>query len=229
MKEHKLFLHEEVLLLALNDKKGTINSSVHYHYIMAGAIMADLFILERIDIEKDGKKNFLRLINAKSTGDPVIDDCIEKLKNSKRRQQVSTWVSRFSGVKQMKGRVARELCRKGILKTKEDKVLLIFTRKLYPEINHKPEKALIEKLHKAIFTNTNDLDTRTIMLVSIASKTNLLNTVFDKKELKQRKDRIEKISNGDVFGKATGEAIKAMQAAIMVACVVPVVTTAAVH
>ena len=129
----------------------------------------------------------------------------------------------------MKGRVARELCRKGILKTKEDKVLLIFTRKLYPEINHKPEKALIEKLHKAIFTNTNDLDTRTIMLVSIASKTNLLNTVFDKKELKQRKDRIEKISNGDVFGKATGEAIKAMQAAIMVACVVPVVTTAAVH
>lgn len=225
MKETNLFLHEEVLLLALKDKKGTIYSALNYHFILAGAILAELFLKGRIEIEKERKKSYIRLVNSKLVADPVIDDCIAKLKKAKRRQQAVTWISRFSGVKNMKNRIAKQLCRKGILKAEEDKVLLIFKRKLYPEINHKPEKEIMARLTKAIFTDTNELDTRTILLVAIGSKSNLLKTLFDNKELKHRKKRIEQICSGDVIGKATSEAIQAMQAAIIAACVVPVVVT----
>lgn len=229
MKENNLQLHEEVLLLALKDKKGIIHTGLNYQFILAGAMLAELFIQGRIEIEKAGKKNFIRLVNSKLTSDTVINDCIAKLKKAKKRQQAPAWISRFSGVKDLKNRVAKQLCRKGILKLEEDKVLLIFNRKLYPEINHKPEKELIDRLSKAIFTDTNELDTRTVLLVAIGSKSNLLKTVFDNKELKQRKKRIEQICNGDVIGKATGDAIQAMQAAIVAACIVPVVVTAGAH
>ncbi len=229
MKDNNLPLHEEVLLLALKDKKGTIHTGLNYQFILAGAMMAELFIQGKIEIEKVGKKNFIRLVNSKLTSDSLINDCIAKLVKAKKRQQAPAWISRFSGVKDLKNRVAKQLCRKRILKLEEDKVLLIFNRKLYPEINPKPEKEIMERLSKAIFTDTNELDTRTILLVAIGSKSNLLRTLFSNKDLKPRKKRMDQICNGDVIGKATGEAIQAMQAAIVVACMVPVITTAGVH
>ncbi|MFC2118045.1 GPP34 family phosphoprotein [Bacteroidota bacterium] len=221
MDKRNLFLHEEIMLLALNDKKGTIHSSLNYQMITAGAIMAELLLNGRIELEKSGKKNYIRLKSMKATGDPVMDDCLEKVKKAKRRAQVSTWITRFSGVKRMKTRIAQELCKKGILASDEDKVLLIFKRKIYPEVNHLPEKQLIDRLRNAIFTDEDILDPKTVLLVSIASKTNLLKVIFDRKELKLRKKRIEKIVSGDVIGKATKEAIEAIQAAIMVAVVIP--------
>jgi len=49
---------------------------------------------------------------------------------------------------------------------------------------------------------------------------------FNKKELKERKVRIKQIVNGEITGKAATEAIQAMQAAVMVACIMPTMMTA---
>ena len=74
-----------------------------------------------------------------------------------------------------------------------------------------------------LFRSTREIDIRTIVLISLAHNTNLLKVVFDKKKLKERKDRIEKIISGDMAGAAAKEAIEAMQAAIIVAVIVPTV------
>jgi hypothetical protein len=55
------------------------------------------------------------------------------------------------------------------------------------------------------------------VLLSLAKSTNVLRVNFDKKKLKTRKDRIERIINGEVTGKATKEAVERMKAATMVA------------
>ena len=68
---------------------------------------------------------------------------------------------------------------------------------------------------------TNDVDARTVVLLSLAKSANILPFIFGKKEIKQRKKRIEQIVNGDIAGKVTKEAIDAMQAAVMVACIMP--------
>lgn len=60
-----------------------------------------------------------------------------------------------------------------------------------------------------------------VVLLSLAKGANLLPTLFGKKNIKQQKRRIELIVNGEITGKATKEAIDAMQAAIMVACIIP--------
>lgn len=225
MTQNSLYLYEEVMLLALRDREGTIASGTMYQYAIGGAILAGLLLSNRVEIEKAGKKKFLKLTDPTPLGDPLIDECIEKVRHAKRRAVLQTWVSRFAGLRQLKHRVARQLCRRGILRMEEDEILLIFKRKVYPEINPVPEQEIIRRLETAIFTEKTDIDPKTVVLLSLAKSAELLKVVFDKKRLKSRKARIEQIANGEVTGKAAKEAIQAMQAAVMVAVIMPMMIT----
>ena len=221
--QNTLFLHEEILLLALRDEEGTIASGTMYQYAIGAALLAELLLSKRIEVEQSGKRKLVNLVSTSPLGEPLIDECLEKVSSAKKRAVLQTWVSRFAGVKNFKHRVAQQLCRRGILKADEDKVLLIFTRKIYPEVNPGPERELIRRLEHAIFTDTRDIDPRTVVLLSLANSTGLLKVVFDKKKLKGRKARIKQIADGEITGKAATEAIQAMQAAIMVTVIMPAV------
>ena len=108
-------------------------------------------------------------------------------------------------------------------------MLLIFKRKVYPEVDPKPERELIERLRQAVFTYTNELDPHTVVLAALAHGSGILKVVFDKKKLKARKKRLEQLTKGNVAGKATKEAIEAMQAAVVAAMVATTVVTTASH
>jgi hypothetical protein len=193
-----------------------------YQYAIGGAILSELLLRQRIKVDGSKKRKLVDLVSDAPIGEPIIDECLGKIAKAKRRAALKTWVSRFAATKKLKHRLAEQLCKRRILKTDEGKVLVIFSRKLYPEVDPVPEKKIIERLRKAIFTETNDVDPRTVVLVSIADRAGLLKVVFDKKKLKSRKKRIEKIVNGEMTGKATKEAIEAMQAAVWVAVFVTV-------
>ena len=115
------------------------------------------------------------------------------------------------------------------LQMDEKKVLLLFTRKIYPEIDRRPERQIISRLYEAIFTDTSDIDPRTVVLLSLARSANILPILFDRKLLKTRKARIEQVVNGEVTGQAAKEAIEAMQSAVFVACMLPVITASCAH
>lgn len=225
-KLNQLFLYEEIMLLALKDEEGTIASGTNYQYALAGSVLAELLLEEKISVEEQKKKKYAVLKDSTPLGDPVIDECLNKVLQAKKKQQLQTWVSRFSGLKNLKHRTARKLVERGILRADKDKVLLLFTRKIYPEVDPEPERRMIERMRKALFTEQQDIDPRTVVLVSLADSTGLLKVVFDKKELKSRKKRIEQIVNGELTGEATKEAIQAMQAAVFVACIMPAVIAA---
>ena len=227
----ELFLHEEILLLALRDEKGTPASGTEYSYGIGGAILAELLLDERIRTVTPKKTPLAELVRSDSFGDPVIDECLEKIRNAKKRASFQTWVSRFAGIKNLRHRVAEGLASRGILRVDTGKVLGIFSRKVYPEVDPGPEKRIIARLRRVIFEGESDVDPRTVALVSIAHHTGMLKVVFDKRELKARKARIEQIMNGDLTAKATKEAIEAMQAAVLVACILPaiIVTTVVTH
>ena len=221
--ESPLFLHEKIMLLALRDEKGTVECGSRYNFAMGGAILADLLLAERISIEK-GKKKLVNLASRTPMGDSVIDECRKKISSAKRRANAQTWVQRFSSLKKLHHRVAQGLCKRGILRADEDKVLFFFSRQIYPELNPQPERKLIERLRKAIFEDSRNVDPRTVTLISLAKAADLLRIPFDKKDLKKRKKRIDQIVNGEMMGKAAREAVEAAQAAVMVACIIPAMT-----
>ena len=212
------------MLLALRDEKGTPALGSMHAYALGGAILAELLLAGRITVD-EGKRKLVNLVSDEPLGDPVIDECLQKIANAKRRAVTRNWVQTFAMLRRLHHRVAEGLCDRGILREDQDKVLLIFSRKIYPEVNPAPERQLIERLRRAIFAGNPRVDPRTAILISLTKSTNLLNGIFEKRELKKQKKRIEQLASGDLMGKATGDAIQAAQAAIIAACIIPAVIT----
>jgi len=92
-----LFLHEEVMLLALKDEEGTVVSGTMYKYAISGAILAELLLKKRIVVD-ESKKKLVNVVSSTPVGELLIDECLNKISSSKRRASLQTWVSRFSGV-----------------------------------------------------------------------------------------------------------------------------------
>jgi hypothetical protein len=213
----ELHLQEQLMLMALRDEKGTLESrATMYSYALGGAILAEMALHGNIRVGRD-KKKLVDLIDRRAFGEPVLDECLDLIGGAKRRRRAAGWVGRFAQLKRLRHRVAEGLCRRGILKDSEDKVLLFFTRKVYPTIDPGPERRLIESLRAAVFGDSADIDPEVAIVTSLASATGLLAIHFDKKKLKGRKRRLERIAEGDVVGAATREAVRAAQQAAMAA------------
>lgn len=224
-----LYLHEDVMLLALHDRKGTVAAGSTYAFAVGGAVLAELMLQKRIDVESVKKNQYARILDPRTLGNPLLDLCLEKLVAAKKRAQLQTWVSRFSNMRNLKHLASGELVRRGILRIEKDQVLGIFTRTIYPELDPRPERELVSRLEKAIFTTGAPVDPRTSVLIALATRADLLKLVFDKKRLKNSRERIEQISKGDLAANATREALEAMRAAVMVACIMPAIMASSHH
>jgi len=222
-----LYIYEEIMLLALSDKKGTMHSGAFYALAVGGALVAQLLLAGAIVVREEGKKKFVEPAKQMKFGDPLLDECLERIRAAKRRATVRTWVGAFARIRRLRQRVAMQLCDRGILKASQDTVLLIFTRKIYPERDPRPEREIIARMRQAIFRHTSTVDAHTAVLVALANGTGLLRAVFDRKKLKERKQRIKQITAGNLIGDATQEVVQATQAAVMAAAAAATAATAA--
>jgi hypothetical protein len=204
------------MLLALKDEEGTVAAGTMYNYAVAGAIIAELLLSQNIVIEQIRKQKLISVVNAEQLNCSLIDEWLFKMSISEKRKTLQYWVARIANTSDLKHKVATQLCQRSILKMDEETILLLFTRKIYPKINSQPEILIIDRLKKTIFTDTDDVDARTVVLLSLAESSNILPAIFGKDEIKPREERIERILNGEISGKSTREA---MQTAVMIASV----------
>lgn len=225
-KADDLKLYECALLLALRDEEGTIPAGSMEHFALGGGLLAELLLRGQVASENEGKKDRIAVKIAKSTGDALLDECLGLVRKSKKARSASHWVSKFSGIRKLKHRVAEGLCGRGILRAAEDRVLGIFSRKVYPEVEGGPEDEVVGKIRTAILTETSAIDPRTVVLIALSRHSNLLRNVLTKREIKARKARIEKIVQGEIVDKAVKKAIEAMRAAIVCAALIPAICAA---
>jgi len=228
MPDQRLLLHHEILLLTLKNEEGVPEFGSNYSYGMAGAMLAELMLRGKVAVEDERKKKFLKLLDRAPVGDAALDAALSRMATAKRRATLQTWVMRL-GTQELKHVVAGELCRRNVLRADEDKVLLLFTRRTYPELDPRPERALVQRLRKAILSDGRTLDPRTAILVSIARSANVLKNVIPKSDLKARKARIEQIAKGDVTGAATQQAVQAAATVATMAVIMPAIMVTTTH
>ena len=211
-----LRLHEELMLLVVREREGTLHS-VAWPTALGAALLADLVEAGRLAIVPEGKKLFVAVTDPRPTGDPLLDDCLALAAAAKRRGQLASWISRFARVKDLKGRVARALCARGILRADERTILLLFRQKIYPELDPRPEREIRARLRRLIFAETTARDPRTILLLSLADALSLLPALFEKRQLKERRRWVAQLVADEPLGRKVRELNEAAQAAAIAA------------
>jgi len=225
MTEQNLFLHEEVLLLALDDEKGTTEFGSTWQQGVAGAVVAELLLAGRV-APTDEKHPRLEVRDPTPLGEPLLDEILAEMAAREKPRKGSDWVQRLANRGKLKERVAAGLVQKRVLREEAGKILWIFDTVHYPERDGRPEREVISRLRRAIVGNERDVDPRTMVLVALADAAGLLKSIFGKQLLRDRKERLKAIREGEAAGKMTREAIEAVQAAVMVAAIMPAVFVA---
>ena len=96
----------------------------------------------------------------------------------------------------------------------------------FTPVNPQPEQELRQAMRDAVLSDTDDIEPRIAIAVALANSAKLLPQVFSKQELKDRKQRIKQLENGELVSKAAKEAVQAIEAAVMVAVIMPAITAA---
>ena len=219
-----LHLYEEFLLLELDDEKGHAGIENSLQTGMAGAVLAELAMSGHIRVGKDKHMRVERVPGKPRLKDPILAEALDKVKKAKKPKPAQEVVQEIAGMKDFYNRAARGLVKKGVLKERQDKVLWIFSRTVFPESDPGPEQELRRRLEDAVMNDRAEVSPETVAILALVKATGLIKKLMDKKDLKKRKQHIEDLISGQAAGKATREAVQAVQTALMVAAIMPAIT-----
>jgi len=110
-----LLLTEELLLLALHDRKGTV-AAAHVSLGLGGAVLAELLLRERIRVDETRWRKLVKPRSPRRTNDAILNECLRRIRHAKRPASPQTWITRFAGMQRLRHRVAASLCDHGILR-----------------------------------------------------------------------------------------------------------------
>jgi hypothetical protein len=140
----ELSLPQAFLLLATNDKNGKPDVPVYaLRTTLAGAILAELELLGAIALE--GK-----YVRATGTAPKTeFQHVLELIRGKSRPHSPKRWVSMLEGRAEVQ-RVYEGMASRGIVEHVGEKHLGLFKSVRYPEKDHGPEAALLEKIKTAL-------------------------------------------------------------------------------
>jgi hypothetical protein len=209
-----LYLHQEITLLALRPERGAAAHGTWPNQAVAGGILADLLLAGRLTTE--GKRSLVIPADPRLLDEPLLDECLQRVTMGAGPASAQRWVGRFATSRNFH-RAAERLCQLGVLRPASERVLLFFSRRLYPEVDPATRREAVERLRAAIFGDEREVEARTATLVALAAATDLLKLHFSKKDLRAHRPRINALKRGEVTGEATAAVIRAVQAAVTAA------------
>ncbi|PKQ63015.1 hypothetical protein BZG02_09585 [Labilibaculum filiforme] len=221
-----LNLVDQLCLLALDDEKGSfVADSFSFGYAMAGAIILELSLQEKIEIRD---KN-IEVKSHKNCNDMLLDHFMEEIRNSKKKRGLQAWVE-IIGNKEayIKEETLKKLIADGILSKKEEKILWVFSNDKYPTLNAKPENELRKRLNE-ILLNDRSLEMKESMLISLIDMCSLNTEVFGKERAKKYEKKIKTIVENAQLSSEVGNVVKEIHEALMVVIVMMLTTTTIIN
>lgn len=214
-------LYEQWLLLALDNDKGTIRVGYSEH-MLAGAMVAELLLEGRIGLD-ESRRHKVSLKADEPLQDELLNEALALIRERGKSRPVKHWIGKVAGFKRLYHRAAGSLCRRGVLRSSERRVLWVFSRRVYPLAEPATERQLRAAVEAAIEDTSSAMAPRMAVLVSLAYGSGLLRQLYGRKWANARRDRLEAIAAGQVVSQATQEIIQACQTAAVIAAVTPAV------
>lgn len=209
---------EDLLLLLLDDEKGTLDASSSVTTVLGGAVLAELALSGAATVEeKPGLWRSTRVRPAPADlDDRVLTAALATIAEKERSAQ--DLVTRLG--KGLKDELADRLVDRGILQRRETRLLGLFPRTRWPAANRTHEEEVRRALTASLVQGA-DPDPRTATLVALLVAINHAHKVVDHEGMSARdvKKRAKQISEGSWAAKAVKDAIAATTHAVNAAVV----------
>ena len=204
---------EEIVLLALDDKKGKFVElpPLALDQALAGAALLELAFLNRIDTDL----THLTLVSDKPTGDRMLDPILTEIAAAQDKKDAKHWVGVISadGQKIREGALVR-LVERGVLKREEKKILWVIPGRRYPMIQNQEEEEVRKRIRRVVVEGAIP-SPRDVVIISLASACQLLRTVFSDADLLKYSPRIAEVAKMDLIGRAVSKSVAEVQEAVM--------------
>ncbi len=195
---------EEIILLLLNDDDGRFARvpSWSMDYALAGAVLMDLALENRIDTDLER----LVLVDSTPMGDSLLDPTLADIAAGEERN-ARYWVEHTANrAAEIREEALNRLVDGGILERKDDRFLWVFQSRRYPMVDGKEEREVRLRLMSILFSDEIP-DPRDIVLLSLTDACGILRGMLSRRELNSAAERIEQVRKLDLVGQATTQAI----------------------
>ena len=212
----ELRLSEELVVLALNEKRGTIApfKREYIKYGVAAALLQELIILQKLQLDED----MITVIEGNPFGDKLLDPALEILEQSVKKKKVQHWVSRIGGkYGKLKKILLDDLIDKDVLRPKDEPGDReggpgLLRRQRFKTWYDMPLQQLRKRLHDILVYGEKP-DPGSLRLIGLLHACKLTRRVFtDKEDQEKVMQRIDALTEGDVFKKAIRSVVNSNRA-----------------
>lgn len=215
-------LSEELLLLALDDQKGTIpplRIGEVLDIALAGAQLLELTRSGHVAVE-DGR---VVAQPAAPPDSPALRQSLDRIAALNKPRKPDAIVLKLTrGLRKI---LLQQVADKGYVSVEKARVLGFIDRTRYPELDSEVEAQVRERLRAAI-VDGQDPDERTVALTALLRAASLESMVLDRAERKAYKQRVKQIADGEQLQADIAKAIVSVQAAVGVAVLAATMTSA---
>jgi hypothetical protein len=219
-------LAEDLLLLLLDDAKGTISSTSYPQTVLGGALLLELALDGAVEVREEGtwRQAKVHPTGAPARDEPLLVEALATIGEKPRTAQ--DLVNRLG--KGLAGRLGDNLARRGILERRDQKILGLFPRTLWPTVDSAHEEGVRRRLGDVLVRGLTP-DQRTAALVALLHAVGRAHKVVPLEGVSAGtvKARAKEISEGAWAAEAVKGAIVAATAAITAAVVATTITTTA--
>jgi golgi phosphoprotein 3 len=194
-----LSLPEEVLVLALDDQKGTIIPVAEKPLSMAliSAALSELCLRHKIRIDE---YSMVSVLDTTETGEPLLELILARMRQQTHEQPAAYWLQSLGSLGQSAVDLVRDsLVRKGVLKIETTRKLLIFTEERALNRNDLYERSIRERVRNAVL-NGGPADERTMALIGLVKMAQLTETVFGFEDATRARARIDEMTTPQAAG-----------------------------
>jgi hypothetical protein len=219
----QLILAEQLLLLFLDDEKGSDSASWGGDSGLAGAILLDLTAQGALS-DDDGD---LVAVPGASPAHPLLAAAHGAIQASGRRRDAKGWVGRLpKELEPLREHVARRLVEHGVLTEERRKLLGLFPSTRFPQADPGPERELRERL-RAVLLSERRPTQQDAMLISLLIPYDLVKRLVPRDRRKDAQRRAKAVAEGGAAAKAVDDTIKGIQAAVIASTTAAIAATTA--
>ena len=203
---------EEIMLLLLDDEQEKFVRVPDWsmRYSLAGAVLMDLALEDRIDTDLDK----LILVDGTPLEDPVLDPVLADIDAARGTHDARFWVERAANrADEIREAAIDRLVERGILERREDRLLWVFRSRRYPVIDGKAEREVKLRIMEVLFSDVIPTP-RDVVIICLSDACGIFAELLSKRELRHVTPRIDLIRRMDLIGRAVTAAIRDIEVSL---------------